>query len=190
MQILARSFTFLCLNMSTALFCSAHRFLIGLRPGAWDGHCRIEFTVTEPFLYGFWGRLWLIVLLESPPTATSQSCVKGKQIVRQNCMILGGIHYIIDFNQCPWISGIKKAPKHHWSTTVFHCIWGASPFMHLCFDSKRIDAVSDQNVQLATYPLSNHTLNNQTRPTFSVFLRYSIDAIDTEMHKRRFASYP
>ena len=45
--------------------------------------------------------LWVIVLLESPPTAKSQPSGRGNQIFRQNCLILGGIYYAINPNQCP-----------------------------------------------------------------------------------------
>ena len=77
--------------------------------------------VTKPFLCESWRMLWVIVLLESPPTAKSQPSGRGNQIFSQNCLIFGGIHDAINTNQCPWTSRIKTAPKHDWPTTIFHC---------------------------------------------------------------------
>ena len=45
------------------------------------------------------------------------SSSRGNQIVSQNCLILDGIHFTIDFNQCPW--------------TKFHCWYVASVSMLL-----------------------------------------------------------
>ena len=105
-HILSRSFRFLGLCLSTDLFNSAHRFSIGVwwlrRPLQ-----NVDFVVTEPFLCGSWGMLW--VLLESQPKAKSG---RENQIFSQNWLILDGIHYAINPNQCPWTSGIKTAPKH------------------------------------------------------------------------------
>ena len=79
-----------------------------IRPTAFDIYC-IELSS-------------VIVLLESPPTAKSQPSGRGNQIFSQNCLILCGIHYVINPNQCPWTSGIKlTAPKHDRPTTIFHC---------------------------------------------------------------------
>ena len=52
--------------------------------------------------------------------AISESSGRGHQIFSQNCLILGGINYAINPNQCPWTSGIKTAPKHDCPTSIFH----------------------------------------------------------------------
>ena len=47
LQILSRSFTFLGLRLSTALFNSADRCTIGLRSGDWDGHDRTLILLSQ-----------------------------------------------------------------------------------------------------------------------------------------------
>ena len=108
-HIISRSFTFLGLCLLT----SAHMFSIGLRSSLRWPLQNVDFVVTELFLKcGSWGMLWVIVLLESPPTAKSQPSSRGNQIFNQNCLILGGIHdascvlYPLGFQQLYifWIS--------------------------------------------------------------------------------------
>ena len=126
---------------------------------------KVDFVVTEQFLCGSWGMLWVIVLLESPPTAKSQPSGRGNQIFSQNCLILGGIHFAINPNQCPWTSGVKTATKndltHH---NISPWVWGTSPCMHLCSYAKQADAEPDKNAQIWSHlsrsPCSSHNAND------------------------------
>ena len=116
-HILSRP-TFLGLCSSTDLFNSAPQVFYWIEVWwlRWPLQ-NVDLVFAKPFLCGSWGMLWVIVFLESPPTAKSQPSGRGNQIFCLNWLILGGIHYAINPNQCPWTSGIKTAPKHDWPTT-------------------------------------------------------------------------
>ena len=170
MQILARSFTFLGLHLSTALFSSVHRFSIGLRSSDW------ELWFFFSFLSAFWGMLWVLVLLESPPTTLWQ---RQTDCQPKLCDTWWNPLYHWYNSQCPWTTGRKTDPIHHWPSPW---VWGTSPCMHLCFDGKHTNAESDQNItfssHLTTLPLFSLNLSDQMRPK-------SVKSIFCNGHLRR-----
>ena len=91
----------------------AHRFSIGLRSGDWDGHCWTLILLSHNyFCVDLLGMLWVIVLLQSPPTVKYQPSGRGNHIFSQNCLILGGIHYAINRNQCPGPQNMTDPPTY------------------------------------------------------------------------------
>ena len=128
MQNMSRSLLSLSLHLWTALFSSAHRFLMGLKS------IETEMAISEHgcvFLYIF---LWIfmymfgvIVLLENPPMTKSQRPSRDNQIFHPNFQVYL-IHYAIDLKYKPCTTGRKTVVLllvciPYCRQTCLWCVW-------------------------------------------------------------------
>ena len=104
------------------IFRCCHTCSIGFKSGDWLGPFQqVDFLSLKPIASFLCCMLWIIVLLEGPPTSHPQHPGGWQQVHLKNLSLHGSIHCSFNDMKSASTTRGETAPHHDTSTSKLHC---------------------------------------------------------------------